>query len=112
MEAGWSRINGQYGFAFDDSSFKRRIFREDLIIIQTSQVRWICTKYYRFVKRFSSQGLAEYVSVHVREAHNRGLVVGHDHRHHSEHWARLTAQVFIAQGFRVYLLHGNVHTPL
>ncbi|KAF8803603.1 hypothetical protein BYT27DRAFT_7195445 [Phlegmacium glaucopus] len=66
----------------------------DLIIIQTSQ------------------GLAEYVSVHVCEARNRGLVVGHDHRHHSEHWARLAAQVFITKGFRVYLLQGNVHTPL
>jgi phosphoglucomutase len=66
----------------------------DLIIIQTSQ------------------GLAEYVSLHVREARSRGIVVGHDHRHHSDHWAHLTAQVFIAEGFRVYLLKGNVHTPL
>jgi phosphoglucomutase len=65
-----------------------------------------------FHQTFSIQGLAEYVLVHVREARNRGLVVGHDHRHHSEHWARLTAQIFIANGFRVYLLQGNVHTPL
>ncbi|KAF9475322.1 Phosphoglucomutase, first 3 domain-containing protein [Pholiota conissans] len=66
----------------------------DLIIIQTSQ------------------GLAEYVLKHVTNAKMRGLVVGHDHRHHSEHWADLTAKIFVAKGFRVYPLQGLNHTPM
>ncbi|KAF8163059.1 hypothetical protein B0H34DRAFT_651389 [Crassisporium funariophilum] len=60
----------------------------------------------------ASQGLAEYALRHVNEARTRGLVVGYDHRHHSEHWARLTARVFVSKGVKVYLLRGFVPTPL
>ncbi|KIM48987.1 hypothetical protein M413DRAFT_438147 [Hebeloma cylindrosporum] len=60
----------------------------------------------------ASQGLAAYVLQHVEGAITRGLVVGHDHRHHSEHWARLTAQVFLAKNIKVYLLRGLNHTPM
>ena len=42
----------------------------------------------------------------------RGAVVGHDHRHHSERWAALTAAAFLSKGVKVYLLRGLVHTPL
>ncbi|KAF8964139.1 phosphoglucomutase 1 [Flammula alnicola] len=66
----------------------------DLIIIQTSQ------------------GLAEYVLQHVENATTRGLVIGHDHRHHSEHWAQLTAQIFAVKGIKVYPLRGLNHTPM
>ncbi|KAH9483817.1 putative phosphoribomutase [Psilocybe cubensis] len=66
----------------------------DLIILQTSQ------------------GLSDYVLEHVKDAHNRGLVVGYDHRHHSEHWAQLTAGIFISKGIKVYLLRGFNHTPM
>lgn len=48
----------------------------------------------------------------IRNAKDRGIVVGHDHRHNSERWARLTATVFIAFGMKVYLLKGLVHTPM
>lgn len=40
------------------------------------------------------------------------MVIGHDHRHHSARWARLTGLAFIAQGVKVYLLRGLVHTPM
>ncbi|KIM33579.1 hypothetical protein M408DRAFT_326264 [Serendipita vermifera MAFF 305830] len=66
----------------------------DLIIVQTSQ------------------GLCDYVSGHVDRAKERGVVIGHDHRHNSERWAKLTAAVFLEQGFKVYLHRGLVHTPL
>ncbi|KDR81365.1 hypothetical protein GALMADRAFT_239221 [Galerina marginata CBS 339.88] len=66
----------------------------DLIILQTSQ------------------GLSEYILQHVEMARDRGLVVGYDHRHHSEHWAILTANIFVAKGIKVYLLRGFNHTPM
>ncbi|KAJ3503048.1 hypothetical protein NLJ89_g8609 [Agrocybe chaxingu] len=66
----------------------------DLIIIQTSQ------------------GLAEYALQQLLQATSRGVVIGYDHRHHSEEWAHITAKVFLTKGFKVYLLHGFNHTPL
>ncbi|KAI0637271.1 hypothetical protein C8Q77DRAFT_1216028 [Trametes polyzona] len=60
----------------------------------------------------ASQGLCAYVVKHVNDAHSRGVVVGHDHRHHSEKWAKLTAAAFIAQGVPVYFHDGVVHTPI
>ena len=59
-----------------------------------------------------SQGLCAYVTMHVRDATSRGIVIGHDHRYNSERWARLTAAAFIANGVRVYLFSGIVHTPM
>ncbi|KAL7283146.1 hypothetical protein ACG7TL_002572 [Trametes sanguinea] len=60
----------------------------------------------------ASQGLCAYVLKNVRDVHSRGVVVGHDHRHHSEKWAKLTAAVFISQGVPVYFHAGVIHTPL
>lgn len=93
MEAGWARMN-------------------DLIVIQASQVSnpdlvysivWIWTLL---------QGLCSYVLEHVKDATSRGVVIGHDHRHNSERWAKLTAVAFVAKGMKVYLHKGLVHTPL
>ncbi|KAF8136146.1 hypothetical protein EV363DRAFT_1542317, partial [Boletus edulis] len=72
----------------------------DLIIIQTSQASY----YY--------QGLCEYLLKNVADASSRGIVIGHDHRHNSENWARLTAAVFLYNKVKVFLLRGLVHTPL
>ncbi|CAM0141477.1 hypothetical protein VKS41_003809 [Umbelopsis sp. WA50703] len=60
----------------------------------------------------ASQGLAKYVLEHVRDAKDKGLVIGHDHRHHSQTFARLTAAVFISLGFKVWFFRQLVHTPL
>ncbi|KAI0646776.1 phosphoglucomutase first 3 domain-containing protein [Trametes meyenii] len=60
----------------------------------------------------ASQGLCAYVLKNVQDAQSRGVVVGHDHRHHSEKWAILTAAAFIDQGVPVYFHDGLVHTPL
>ena len=59
-----------------------------------------------------SQGLCAYVLKTVENAAHRGIVVGHDHRYHSERWAALTAAAFLSKGVKVYLLRGFVHTPL
>ncbi|KAJ3192785.1 Phosphoglucomutase-3 [Irineochytrium annulatum] len=61
----------------------------------------------------ASQGLADYISKTVPDALTRGVVIGHDHRHHSRSFARLTASVFLHWGFqRVILFRRNVHTPM
>ncbi|KAI0371790.1 phosphoglucomutase first 3 domain-containing protein [Pilatotrama ljubarskyi] len=60
----------------------------------------------------ASQGLCAYVLKNVKDARSRGVVVGHDHRHHSEKWAKLTAAAFIDQETPVYFHDGVIHTPL
>ncbi|KAL1947532.1 hypothetical protein VTO73DRAFT_13256 [Trametes versicolor] len=60
----------------------------------------------------ASQGLCAYVVKNVKDARSRGVVVGHDHRHHSEKWAKLTAAAFIDQGVPAYFHDGVVHTPI
>lgn len=96
MEAGWSRMN-------------------DLIVVQTSQVRLIVVLHVliRFgVKLNDKKGLCSYATSHIPDARSRGVVIGHDHRHHSRDWAELVAMVFLNKGVKVYLHRGLVHTPL
>ncbi|KAJ2714106.1 hypothetical protein H4R19_001902 [Coemansia spiralis] len=59
----------------------------------------------------ASQGLAAYVEREVADAHERGVVVGHDHRHNSATFARLTARAFLDRGFRVHLFPELGPTP-
>lgn len=60
----------------------------------------------------ASQGLAVYIEKTVPDAKKRGIVIGHDHRHHSDDFARLTAFAFIQKGFKVWYYKELVHTPL
>ncbi|KAJ1943021.1 hypothetical protein GGF37_002843 [Kickxella alabastrina] len=59
----------------------------------------------------ASQGLAAYVERQVDRAHSRGVVIGHDHRHNSDTFARLTARAFLDRGFKVYFYPGLSFTP-
>ncbi|KAF5331042.1 hypothetical protein D9619_005708 [Psilocybe cf. subviscida] len=88
MEAGWSRMNGFAGI--------RSPVYMGFSVHSTS----------------SFEGLAEYVLKNVERAEERGIVIGHDHRYHSEHWAELTALVFATKGMRVNFLQGLNHTPM
>ena len=65
----------------------------------------------------TAQGLSRYLLKVVGDAaKDAGLVIGYDHRRFgslsSLDFARMTAAVFLSQGFRVYLLEGFVATPL
>ncbi|KAI0304403.1 hypothetical protein B0F90DRAFT_1625617 [Multifurca ochricompacta] len=60
----------------------------------------------------ASQGLCAYVLERVDNAKDRGAVIGYDHRHHSERWARLTAAAFLDKGVKTYLYRDLVHTPM
>lgn len=61
----------------------------------------------------ATQGVARYaiktMGAHARE---KGVVVGHDHRHRSFNFANLAAAVFHREGFKVHLFEGLVHTPM
>ncbi|KAF5368988.1 hypothetical protein D9758_003122 [Tetrapyrgos nigripes] len=60
----------------------------------------------------ASQGLCHYVLKQIENASSKGIVIGHDHRHNSERWAKLTAAAFLKNGVKVYLHQGLVHTPI
>ncbi|ORX56625.1 phosphoglucomutase [Piromyces finnis] len=60
----------------------------------------------------ASQGLCSYLLETDPEVKTKGIVIGHDHRHHSESFARLTAAVFLSKGIRVVYYHKIVCTPL
>lgn len=65
----------------------------DLVIIQTSQ------------------GFAKYLSSSLPDATSKGVVIGHDSRHNSYRFARLTACAFLNCGIPVYLLGKICPTP-
>lgn len=52
----------------------------------------------------ASQGLAEYIKTHTPGG---TVVVGHDHRHHSQRFAELAATAFLLRGFTVVYLGGE-----
>ncbi|CAH00235.1 phosphoribomutase PRM15 [Kluyveromyces lactis] len=63
----------------------------------------------------ASQGLAKYIKKQFPE--NLTVVVGHDHRHNSRLFGKVTVDTFLQLGFKVFHLnHENekslVHTPL
>lgn len=70
----------------------------------------------------TTQGLLQYIVQHhshkkngdekETSAQQAGVVIGYDGRHNSERFAQLTASVFVARGFRVYLFGNTVPTPL
>ena len=59
----------------------------------------------------ASQGLAAYLLATESSARSKGIVIGHDARHNSERFARLTAAAFVAKQFKVWWYDDLVHTP-
>ncbi|KAF3902665.1 Phosphoglucomutase-2 [Arthrobotrys entomopaga] len=71
----------------------------------------------------ASQGLASYISTtttttttsqqsRVGGGGRGGVIIGHDHRHNSALFAKLTARAFTLKGIKVYFLQDLSHTPL
>jgi phosphoglucomutase/phosphomannomutase len=58
----------------------------------------------------SVQGLAEYVREHVRDK-PLACAIAYDTRHQSRHFAELSAEVMVANGFKVWFLGGVRSTP-
>lgn len=95
MEAGFSRMN-------------------DVTVIQASQVclALLDCPAEALLTTNVSKGLCQYVLKKITDSKYRGIVIGYDHRHNSERFARLTAAAFLHEGVKVYLHRGIVHTPL
>ena len=61
----------------------------------------------------ASQGLAEYIMKQSECDVSHSVVIGHDHRHHSQRFAELTIAAFAHKGFKVhYIGAGNCATPM
>jgi len=61
----------------------------------------------------TTQGLVNYLLKSVSSDPTKlSVVVGHDHRHNSSRFARLTAAVFLIKGIKVYFFNKIVHTPM
>lgn len=60
----------------------------------------------------ASQGLAAYLLEQGEDVKHRGVVIGRDARHNSDHFAKLTAAAFVAKGIKVWWYEVPTHTPL
>ncbi len=60
----------------------------------------------------TTQGLYSYLEKNNSKELQKGIVVGHDHRHQSYEFAQLTASVFLNKGIPVYFYKQTVHTPM
>lgn len=61
----------------------------------------------------AAQGLAAHIlaTFTAEEVQNKGVIVGHDARHGSKRFARLSANVFLAAGIKTYLFSDICPTP-
>ena len=59
----------------------------------------------------SAAGLAAYVKANVVSTANLACAISYDTRHHSDEFARLCAEIMVAEGFTVYFLKGFHSTP-
>ena len=57
----------------------------------------------------ATQGLCAYL-MSLRQ--QSSVVIGHDHRHNSEAFARLAGAVFMKKGIKVFFYKKLVHTPM
>jgi phosphoglucomutase len=58
----------------------------------------------------ASQGIANYVIKNFKES-NRKIAISYDSRHFSQEFARVRAQVFVANGIKVYIYSHLMPTP-
>ena len=59
----------------------------------------------------ATQGIADYIVSHGREAMERGLIIAHDPRHFSKEFSELAASIYAANGIKVYVFDDLRPTP-
>ncbi len=59
----------------------------------------------------ATQGIADYINEHGKEACERGVVIAHDPRHFSKEFSELTASILAANGIKVYTFPDLRPTP-
>ena len=65
----------------------------------------------KYTVGMATQGLANYLKKMFPLVRPVSVVVSHDSRNNSSYFARIVAEVFSANGFRVYLFNGLRPTP-
>lgn len=59
----------------------------------------------------ATQGIANYIIEHGKEAMEKGVIIAHDSRHYSKEFSRLTARILAANGIKVYAFDDLRPTP-
>ncbi|OON85210.1 phosphoglucomutase [Oribacterium sp. C9] len=59
----------------------------------------------------ATQGIADYIVAHGKEAMAKGVVIAHDPRHFSKEFSQLAAGIFAANGIKVYTFPDLRPTP-
>jgi len=59
----------------------------------------------------ATQGIADYIIAHGKEAMEKGVVIAHDPRHFSKEFSELAAGIFAANGIKVYTFPDLRPTP-
>ena len=59
----------------------------------------------------ASQGIADFIVSHGKEAMDRGVIIAHDPRHFSKEFSELAAGIFAANGIKVYTFPALRPTP-
>lgn len=66
----------------------------------------------KYTVSLATQGLAQTIIEHGKEAMDRGVAIAYDVRHKSDEFAKITAQVLAANGIKVYTYDQIGPTPL
>ena len=59
----------------------------------------------------ATQGIADYIVEHGKEAMDRGVVIAHDPRHFSREFSHLTASILVANGIKAFVFPDLRPTP-
>ncbi|MCR5785232.1 MAG: phospho-sugar mutase, partial [Eubacterium sp.] len=59
----------------------------------------------------ATQGLADYINGCGKEYAQKGVVIAHDPRHFSDEFSKLAAEIFAANGIKVYIFEKLTATP-
>ena len=59
----------------------------------------------------ATQGIADYIKEHGKEAMEKGVVIAHDPRHYSREFSELTASILAANGIKAYVFPDLRPTP-
>ena len=60
----------------------------------------------------ATQGVCSYYLQTIPDFASKGVVIGRDHRHNSDEFAKLTAAAFISRNVKVFYYKDLVHTPM
>lgn len=99
--------------AGDDSDIEERFYKE--LSFGTAGLRGKTgagtNRMNRLTVGKATQGIADYIRKHGREAMSRGVVIAHDPRHFSKEFSELAAGIFAANGIKAYTFPALRPTP-